>query len=190
MAVEVTGWLSHTSHNAPFHPLSVYPLLSFPDTPVHVSTCHAISPRSGNPGLLDFYVPFLDTIYSEANSSDSSSITIFAHAHLGLSFIGGDRSFPDSSSVDLAAQVQAHLEFFDDLLATYGPETSVLLVGHSIGAWFIQEMLKSRAAALHLRPRMGAFMLFPVISDIATSSAGKRFSVRTSTAAVSGIQYI
>jgi pimeloyl-ACP methyl ester carboxylesterase len=150
---------------------------------------YTISPFLGNPGLLDFYVPFLDAIYNEASSFKLSSVTIFAHAHLGLSLIG-DRSFPDASSVTLPAQVQAHLEFFDELLAAYGPETSVLLVGHSIGAWFIQEILKARAAALLPRPRIGAFMLFPVISDIASSSAGKRFSVRTSTAVVPGIQYI
>jgi pimeloyl-ACP methyl ester carboxylesterase len=59
---------------------------------------------------------------------------------LGLSsFIGGDRSFPITSSVTLPAQVQAHLEFLDELLAAYGPETSVLLVGHSIGSWFMSK---------------------------------------------------
>jgi pimeloyl-ACP methyl ester carboxylesterase len=103
----------------------------------------------GNPGLLDFYIPFLDAIYNESNSP----ITIFAHAHLGLSsYIGGDRSFPDVSSVSLQAQIQAHVEFLDELLAAYGPETNVVLVGHSIGAWFIQEMLKSRT---HRTPHWG-----------------------------------
>ena len=129
--------------------------------------------------MLDFYVPFMDAIYNEVNTSKSLSVTIFAHAHLGLSsFIGGDRSFPSASSVTLPAQVQAHLEFLDELLTAYGPETSVLLVGHSIGSWFVQEMLKARATALHPRPRVGAFMLFPVLSDVARSPGGKRFSVR------------
>ncbi|KAN0132802.1 DUF2305 domain containing protein [Lactarius tabidus] len=127
----------------------------------------------GNPGLLDFYMPFLDAIYDKV----STSATIFAHAHLGLSsFIGGDRSFPKTSSVTLPAQVQAHLEFLDELLAAYGPEATVLLVGHSIGSWFVQEMLKARATALHPRPRVGVFMLFPVISEVVSSPGGKRFS--------------
>ena len=120
-------------------------------------------------------MPFLDAIYDKVNTS----ATIFAHAHLGLSsFIGGDRSFPNTSSVTLPAQVQAHLEFFDELLAAYGPDTTVLLVGHSIGSWFVQEMLKARATTLHLRPHVGAFMLFPVISDVVNSPGGKKFSVR------------
>jgi pimeloyl-ACP methyl ester carboxylesterase len=122
-------------------------------------------------------MPFLDAIYDKVNTS----ATIFAHAHLGLSsFIGGDRSFPKTSSVTLPAQVQAHLEFLDELLAAYGPETTVLLVGHSIGSWFVQEMLKARATALHPRPRFGVFMLFPVISEVVSSPGGKRFSVRIS----------
>jgi pimeloyl-ACP methyl ester carboxylesterase len=144
-------------------------------SPFPLSSSHAIF--SGNPGLLDFYVPFLDAIYHEVNSSTSSPVTIFAHAHLGLSsYIGGNRSFLDTSSVSLPAQIQAHLEFLDELLASYGPETNVLLVGHSIGAWFIQEMLKARSAAA-LR-RVGAFMLFPTISEIGRSTSGKILSVR------------
>ncbi|KAF8270146.1 hypothetical protein EI94DRAFT_1681141 [Lactarius quietus] len=121
----------------------------------------------GNPGLLDFYIPFLDAIYHAANSS----VTIFAHGHLGLSsYFGGDRPFPDTSSVNLPAQIQAHVEFLDELLAAYGPETNVLLVGHSIGSWFIQEMLK--ASQPNAR-RVGAFMLFPTISEICRSPNGK-----------------
>ncbi|KAI9455146.1 hypothetical protein BJY52DRAFT_1213395 [Lactarius psammicola] len=144
----------------------------------------SVTPRTvllfipGNPGLLDFYVPFLDAIYAEANSSTSStSVTIFAHAHLGLSsYIGGDRSFPDTSSVTLPAQIQAHVEFLDELLTAYDLEASVLLVGHSIGAWFIQEMLKARAAALRARKRVGAFMLTPTLSEIGRSPSGKILS--------------
>ena len=49
------------------------------------------------------------------------------------SFIGGDYSFPNTSSVTQPAQVQAHLEFLDELLAVCGLETTVLLVGHGVG---------------------------------------------------------
>ncbi|KAN0134248.1 DUF2305 domain containing protein [Lactarius tabidus] len=152
------------NHQRPFGPAQV---LWWP--------CNSQDPRTvllfipGNPGLLDFYIPFLDAIYHETDSP----ITIFAHAHLGLSsYIGGDRSFPDVSSVSLPAQIQAHVEFLDELLAAYGPGTNLLLVGHSIGAWFIQEMLKSRT----LTRRIGAFMLFPAISEIAGSPSGKILS--------------
>jgi len=149
-------------------------------------------PSSGNPGLLDFYVPFLNAIHREAvsestdsdsDSGPSSSVTIFAHAHLGLSsYVGidgaGTFTFPEMSSVTLPAQVQAHVEFLDEILAAYGPATRVLLVGHSIGAWFIQEVLKARAS---LRPRVGAYMLFPTLSHIGKTPGGRMLSVRVCT---------
>src|SRR5712675_467299 len=94
-----------------------------------------IAPCSGNPGLLDFYVPFLDAIHRGAvipasksdSDSESESLTIFAHAHLGLSSYvtaRGDSAsydyyYPEPSSVALHAQVQAHAEFLDELLAAY-----------------------------------------------------------------------
>lgn len=156
----------------------------------------------GNPGLLEFYVPFLNAIYrsvnSDASSSSSSSsssspsstnnttsVTIFAHSHLGLSSYirlgSSDKSYfswPEKSSVALRAQIQAHLEFLDELLATYDddPTTRVLLVGHSIGCWLIQEMLKARATGA-LRPRVGAYFLFPTISHIARSPNGRKLSL-------------
>jgi hypothetical protein len=150
--------------------------------------------RSGNPGLLDFYVPFLNAIHcgtiSESEDLDtdtdsdsagsSSSVTIFAHAHLGLSsYVGidtdGPFSFPETSRVALPAQIQAHAEFLDELLSAYGPAPRVLLVGHSIGAWLVQEVLKARAA---LRPRVGAYMLFPTLSHIGQTPCGRAYSVR------------
>jgi pimeloyl-ACP methyl ester carboxylesterase len=145
-----------------------------------------IASDTGNPGLLDFYVPFLDAIHREATShspgSPESPVTIFAHAHLGLSsYVGGGAgasTYPETAHVALPAQIQAHLEFLDELLAAHAPTTRVLLVGHSIGAWFVQEMLKARAAAL--RPRVGAFFLFPTMSHIGLSPNGRMLSVRVS----------
>jgi hypothetical protein len=166
----------------------------------------------GNPGLLNFYVPFLNAIHRSVNSDPSprtssssasspsgtpTSVSIFAHSHLGLSsYIRPSNSNPDKSrcppfswpeksSVALRAQIQAHLEFLDELLLAYcdddpDPATRVLLVGHSIGCWLIQEMLKVKArTAGALRPRVGAYMLFPTISDIARSPNGRKLSVRT-----------
>jgi pimeloyl-ACP methyl ester carboxylesterase len=118
-------------------------------------------------------------------------VTIFAHSHLGLSSyiqVGADSdsdsksssssSYPETSNVALTAQIQAHLEFLDELLAAYGSTTRVLLVGHSIGSWLIQEILKARAGAL--RPRVGAYMLFPTISHIIRTPNGRKLSVRVS----------
>lgn len=126
-------------------------------------------------------MPFLNAIYHDATSgssglSDDAALVIYAHAHLGLSsYVGADRSYPETSAVTLPAQVQAHLEFLDELLAAYGPATRVLLVGHSIGCWLIQEVLKVRDA---LRPRVDVYMLFPTISHIGKTPNGIKLSVR------------
>jgi pimeloyl-ACP methyl ester carboxylesterase len=143
-------------------------------------------------------VPFLNAIYRGVNSGPSSrtsssssssssspsstttSVTIFAHSHLGLSsYIDKSCSWPKKSSVALRAQIQAHLEFLDELLVAYDddPMTRVLLIGHSIGCWLIQEILKARAAGT-LRPRVGTYMLFPTISHIVRSPNGRKLSVR------------
>jgi pimeloyl-ACP methyl ester carboxylesterase len=85
--------------------------------------------------------------------------------------------------VALGAQIQAHLEFLDELLVAYDddPTTRVLLVGHSIGCWLVQEILKARATGA-LRPRVRAYMLFPTISHIVRSPNGRKLSVRISSA--------
>jgi Lipid-droplet associated hydrolase len=160
---------------------------------------------SGNPGLLDFYVPFLNAIHHHAIISSglepsSSSrrgrfaapsrdggLVIFAHAHLGLSsYVGincdddrGQRSYPDTASVALPAQIEAHTEFLDELLTAYDDPvaTRVLLIGHSVGCWLIQEVIKARRTALGSR-NVGVFMLFPTISHIARTPNGKKLSVR------------
>jgi len=178
-----------------------------PPPPIRVCGCvcvlliHLTLLPLGNPGLLEFYVPFLNAIYRSANpdpssqtssssspSSSTTSVTILAHSHLGLSSYtrlgNSDKScspWPEKSSVTLRAQIQAHLEFLDELLATYDddPATRVLLVGHSIGCWLIQEMLRARAAG-GLRSRVGAYMLFPTISHIVRSPNGRKLSVRIS----------
>jgi hypothetical protein len=76
-------------------------------------------PSSGNLGLLNFYMPFLNAIHcetiskltdSDLDSGPSLSVTIFTHAHLGLSsYVSIDRgstfTFPEMSSVMLPAQI-------------------------------------------------------------------------------------
>jgi len=92
--------------------------------------------------------------------------------------------------VALPAQVQAHAEFLDELLAAYyssdsdsdldpdgasDPALRVFLVGHSIGSWLAMEVLKARAKTLR-RLRVGVYMLFPTISQIGRSPSGRKLS--------------
>lgn len=75
-----------------------------------------------------------------------------------------DYSFPNTSSVTLPAQVQAHLEFLDELLVVWTRDE------HSIGK-------ACHATALHLCPRVGAFTPFLVISDGVSRPGVKRVRI-------------
>ncbi|KAI0265410.1 hypothetical protein BC834DRAFT_955727 [Gloeopeniophorella convolvens] len=125
----------------------------------------------GNPELLDFYVPFLNAIHK---ATASSSVTTPARGHLGLiSYIGGDGAYLDPSSVMLPTQIQAYVRLLDNIVTAYGTETHVLFVGQIVGSWFVQQVLKARPA---LRPRVGAFILFPTISHIGSTPSGRLLS--------------
>ncbi|KAI9443713.1 hypothetical protein BJY52DRAFT_444231 [Lactarius psammicola] len=105
----------------------------------------------GDFSLLGQATPFLTQSTTQSTFPCHHPVTIFrvTHAHLGLSsFIGGNHSFPNTCLVTLPALLQARVKFLDELLAAYGPETSVPLAGHSIGAWFTQEIQRVRTAVL------------------------------------------
>ena len=91
----------------------------------------------------------------------NTSTAIFAHVHWACSL---DYSFPNTSSVTLPAQVQAHLEFLDELLVVWTRDE------HSIGK-------ACHATALHLCPRVGAFTPFLVISDGVSRPGVKRVRI-------------
>lgn len=89
----------------------------------------------GNPGLLDFYTPYLSTIYYE---DTTSKLAIFGHSHLGHTpGIETEGAFYQSAPTcyGLSAQVEAALQAFDAIKSTFGHDTRVVLVGHSVGAW-------------------------------------------------------
>jgi len=104
----------------------------------------------------------------------SSKLAIIAHTHLGhcpdLASNDYIRQAPDCYGLN--AQVQALLEIFDAIRATFGPDTKTLLTGHSMGSWLALQVLKSRREAA-----ASAFLLFPTISHIADTPNGRSFSV-------------
>ena len=89
---------------------------------------------AGNPGLLHFYTPFLDSIHQKAQISQKA-LAIFAHSHLGHA-----PDFPaHPNGAGLQSQVASAIEAFDAAKA-YGSDTKVVLVGHSVGAWICTQV--------------------------------------------------
>ncbi|KAF8167729.1 hypothetical protein B0H34DRAFT_682832 [Crassisporium funariophilum] len=123
----------------------------------------------GNPGLVDFYIPFLSTIYEKRASPN---LAILAHAHVdhapGIKSSGSIK-YPPSQS--LTIQIQSSLEVLDAITSTYTQETKVVVVGHSVGAWISSQLLKARPNEI-----ASVFFLFPTISHIGNTPNGRRLS--------------
>ncbi|KAK9762647.1 hypothetical protein K7432_011427 [Basidiobolus ranarum] len=118
----------------------------------------------GNPGVIEFYTPFLNTIYTELNEE----IEIVGASHLGHSKGEHDTTLGKVYSLD--EQILHKVECLDILHRSYPKNTRFILVGHSIGAFICEKIFKAR-------PNMNiikVFSLFPTIEHIADTPRGKQ----------------
>ncbi|KAI0312432.1 hypothetical protein OF83DRAFT_658957 [Amylostereum chailletii] len=121
----------------------------------------------GNPGLTEFYASFLSRLHTSA----SNSFAILAHALLG--FHGSinrstSSTIPKPEAVGLLAQTEALISVHDALLSTYGSQTKIVLIGHSVGAWLAAQILRARPASVK-----SVFFLFPTLSNMADTPRGR-----------------
>ncbi|KAI9313774.1 hypothetical protein BX666DRAFT_1863936 [Dichotomocladium elegans] len=114
----------------------------------------------GNPGLIEYYAEFLQSIYEDA----PSTLVIF----------GGTYSLQD--------QIDHKVACFDALQRQH-PDARFVIMGHSIGAYFAVEVLKHRQ---HVANIDRLIALFPCLYDIAMSPNGRVVS-RIPTGFVSNI---
>ncbi|KAI0027100.1 hypothetical protein K488DRAFT_62803 [Vararia minispora EC-137] len=122
----------------------------------------------GNPGLAAFYLPFLSAIHS----SNSKSLAILAHTHVGYwPSNPNSPGWPAEDHVGLTAQVAALVEVIDIVAAEYGSDTNIVLAGHSMGSWLATQVLKVRPEAIK-----SLLLLFPTISNIADTPNGVALS--------------
>jgi len=110
----------------------------------------------GNPGLVDFYIPFLSALQERYQAlvpeGKASQISIVAKAHLGHSptlFASGCNK-SGQTRTDLISQVESVVQIYDTIRQHHtNPEpksqtpqaTRVILVGHSVGAWISLQVL-------------------------------------------------
>lgn len=152
-------------------------------------------PPLGNPGVIDFYTHFLDSIY-DLDTSGTLAILAFSHVgHTPSLAAKYPLSILHSSQFNLTSQLQNALSIFDAVQSTFGPSIRVVLAGHSVGAWLGLQACSCLCLALLtlakclfcfsvkvLELRSNAvsrvFILFPTIAAIADTPNGKRLSVR------------
>ncbi|KIJ68217.1 hypothetical protein HYDPIDRAFT_106369 [Hydnomerulius pinastri MD-312] len=125
----------------------------------------------GNPGIIDFYPPFLNEVYS---NDTSGRLAILIHSHVGHA-PSLDSQYPlhrlDSSQLGLTCQIQNVLRVIDAVKSTFGQSVNIVLAGHSVGAWLALQAFKLRPGATS-----GVFLLFPTIAEIAGTPNGRKLS--------------
>ncbi|KAG1825749.1 uncharacterized protein BJ212DRAFT_1315857 [Suillus subaureus] len=124
----------------------------------------------GNPGVINFYHPFLTAIHKQDRSG---TLAILSHSHIGHDPAIEDLSLASrvSSNHALLFQVQNSLRIFDALSIYFGINTRTVITGHSVGSWVALQVLKLRSVAVS-----GVFFLFPTITNIACTPNGRLFS--------------
>ncbi|KXN85673.1 hypothetical protein AN958_10856 [Leucoagaricus sp. SymC.cos] len=139
---------------------------------------------SRNPGLLDFYTPFLTALQDK---DITENLAVLAQAHIDHT-PGIYKHTSPHSRHSLSAQVQNAIQLFDAALAEFSP-ARVMLIGHSVGAWvslqasftprLISALCSPVSQVLKARSNLvaGVFLLFPTICHIADTPNGKKLSL-------------
>ncbi|KAI1171756.1 hypothetical protein F4777DRAFT_36513 [Nemania sp. FL0916] len=145
----------------------------------------------GNPGLIDYYAPFLSSLRSFIDGNTAlSSVNFHIHGQNLAGFIDSDHE-PFTSQhkpYDLEYQIQHVLKIVSSLrIESSGPRHAspydhVLLIGHSVGAYIALEVchrvLRDPALAPSLSQTLtSGILLFPTIENIADSPSGWKLNM-------------
>ncbi|CAF3869063.1 unnamed protein product [Adineta steineri] len=112
----------------------------------------------GNPGLGGFYIPFAHELYNLFN--ENISILVISQA---------GHSPPLKHCFTLNEQIEHKLQAIKQLVPN-NSNHQLILIGHSIGAYMVLNMLDKLENKLNR-----AFLLFPTIERMGESDAGQRF---------------
>ncbi|KAK6857920.1 Lipid droplet-associated hydrolase [Apiospora arundinis] len=145
---------------------------------------------TGNPGLIDYYEPFLSALRTLLDSSAASKGTRFHIYGQDLAGFNDADHEPFSAANpphDVAYQVNylfktlSEFRIQDEDSPKKGqPFDEVILVGHSVGTYLIlqlfHKLLRAPETAPHLRLKTG-ILLFPTIEHIRHSPSGQRMEL-------------
>lgn len=148
----------------------------------------------GNPGLIDFYTPFLTAIQDKSGGS----LSILARAHLGQTPGLDGHAQSDPSLVCLEAQVESILEVVDTLKQSF---KHVVMIAHSMGSWLTLQVSRAHHLSqrfthilqvLKERPDFvdSVFLLFPTITHIKDTPNGRKLSVGVSSLPKRQVAYV
>ncbi len=142
----------------------------------------------GNPGLIDYYEPFLSTLSglvdNNVSSVDGSDITFHIVGNNLIGFDDADHEpFTEANPpFNLDAQIQASLRHISALRIEAGPRAGapfdhVVVIGHSVGTYITLELFRHHAERPQVAPHVkftSAVLLFATITHLAQSRRGQR----------------
>ncbi|KAI1407690.1 hypothetical protein F5Y13DRAFT_174421 [Hypoxylon sp. FL1857] len=143
---------------------------------------------SGNPGLIDYYEPFLSALRRAIDEIESLQNTRFQIYGQDLAGFNDDDHEPFTAQRkphDLEYQIQHTLATLSRLRVESGPRVGrpydeVLLIGHSVGAYIALELfhrlLRVQDSAPGLNLTSG-ILLFPTIHHISSSPSGRKLDL-------------
>ncbi|KAJ6626130.1 Lipid droplet-associated hydrolase [Pseudolycoriella hygida] len=123
----------------------------------------------GNPGLPGFYAEFMKTIHKNINPN----IPVWLIGQAGHDEPPEDslHEIPPLKGNEDLYDLDAQLEFIHMFVPS---DVKIHLIGHSIGAWMIIEMLKKEPSLRHKIQH--SYLLFPTIERMAASPNGSFFT--------------
>jgi len=141
----------------------------------------------GNPGLISFYEPFANGLVSllkAGNCADKAAIRICGKSYRGFEVATSEKTQGEADTdggpcmfglADTIAACARDVESFADPDPS-GPPTKVILIGHSVGAYILLELL-ARRTELKRVDLIGGILVFPTVTYIARSRLGRIITV-------------
>lgn len=147
----------------------------------------------GNPGVVEFYTDFLRSLRALLDKTENdTAYDIYGRNLLGFS----DDDHEPFSHQNLPFELDAQVEgiWADVASQRHGdnneqPYDSVILIGHSIGAYIVVETFHRQS----INPKAGlnlahGFLLFPTISYIARSPSGLKITALQQSSYLPGVE--
>lgn len=127
---------------------------------------------TGNPGLPGFYTTFLSTIHEELGKK--MPVWVIGQAGHDDPPESSDKSVPVLKDNEKLFDLQGQIYHKASFIERYVPQgVKIHLIGHSIGAWMILELLKTPSIKSKIQH---CYLLFPTIERMAVSPNGRFFT--------------
>ncbi len=142
----------------------------------------------GNPGLIDYYIPFFTALRSRFDrvESQNSRVALHIHSENLIGFADEDHEpfeATDQSPFDLSAQIKHFVHRMSDVRRHGKPYDRIVICGHSVGAYISLEVFDRHSKLSNdaqCSSLSSGILLFPTVSHLAQSSNGKKLEkIRT-----------